>query len=131
MNLFIACQFPPGRREFLIKSFLIMKLSAFFLILSCLQVRANSYGQKITISVKNTPVQQVFKEIEKQSDYSFIYAEEQVAKMGPVNLNLVKTDLTIVLNLVFKNQQFTYTISGNTISVMGRPSFLINDASFN
>ena len=130
MNLFIACQFPPGRREFLIKSFLIMKLSAFFLILSCFQVRANSYGQKITISVKNTPVQQVFKEIEKQSDYSFIYAEEQVAKMGPVNLNLVKTDLTIVLNLVFKNQQFTYTISGNTISVMGRPSFLINDVSY-
>jgi hypothetical protein len=32
----------------------------------------NGYSQKISLDVKNKPVQQVFKEIESQSNYFFI-----------------------------------------------------------
>jgi TonB-dependent starch-binding outer membrane protein SusC len=127
MQLIICPNFRPKRRKLLVKSFLIMKLSVFFLILSCLQVCAKGYGQKITLSVINTPAEKVFKEIEKQSSYSFIYAKEQAAKMNAVDLNVVNTDLTTVLNSIFKYQNFTYTISGNNIVVKEKPLSQVND----
>lgn len=94
-----------------------MKLSAVFILAGCLQATANGYGQNITLSVKNTPAPKVFAAIEKQSGYNFIYAKEQAAKMKPVDLNVVSVDLVTVLNLMFKDQPFTYVISGSYIAV--------------
>jgi len=130
MKLIIHYQFSLEHRKFLRKSFLIMKLLVFFLAINCLQLCAEGYGQKITLSVQNAPVQQVFKQIEKQSDYSFIYAREQVAKMNPVNVNVVQADLITVLNLVFKQQGFTYTISGNNIVIKEKVFFAINKIDY-
>jgi TonB-dependent starch-binding outer membrane protein SusC len=127
MQLTIRFQFSPGGRKSLIKSYLIMKLSAFLLIFGCLQVQAKGYGQKITLSVTNTPVEKVFREIEKQSSYSFIYAREQAAKMNRINLDVVDVDLTIVLNSIFKYQKFTYTISGSNIVVKERILSVVNE----
>lgn len=117
-------QFSPRRRKRLLKTVLIMKLSAVFILAGCLQAAANGYGQTITLSVKNTPAPKVFAAIEKQSGYNFIYAREQAAKMKPVDLNVVNSDLVTVLNLMFKEQPFTYVISGAYIAVKERDGVL-------
>lgn len=117
MQLITCHQFPPEWRKSLIKYFLIMKLLVFFLIIGCLQVSAKGYGQKLTLSFTNSPVEKVFREIEKQSSYGFIYAREQTAKMNFVKLNVVDVDLTTALDSIFKYQRFTYTISGNNIVI--------------
>ncbi len=114
-------RFSPHRKKSFIKSFLIMKLSAILLIACCLQANAKVFSQKITLSVKNSTAEYVFHEIEKQTGYGFIYAKEQLAKMKPVDLNVVSTDLITVLNMLFKEQVFTYTISGNNISIKEKP----------
>lgn len=94
-----------------------MKLIAALMVIGCLQVSANGFSQKITLQVKNAPAEKVFREIEKQSGFGFVYAKEQLAKMKPIDLEVVNTELKSVLDLVFKNQFFTYTISGNNVAV--------------
>ena len=44
-----------------------MKLTAVVFIIACMQVSASGFAQKITISRQNAPVEQVLKEIKKQS----------------------------------------------------------------
>jgi len=113
--------FSSPRRKSLIKMILIMKLFALFLTVGCLQASAKGFSQKISLSVKNAPIVQIFQEIEKQTGYSFIYAKEQVGKMKPIDLHVVKVELFTVLKMVFSDQTFTYTISGGNIIIKEKP----------
>ena len=109
----------PGR--YLIKIILIMKITAILLTVGCLHAGANGFSQKISLSLKNTPLVQVFQKIETQTGYGFIYAKEQVGKMKPIDLHVVNAELFSVLEMVFKNQLFTYTISSGNIIIKERP----------
>lgn len=110
------------RRKCLTNSVLIIRIFAVFLTVGCLQASAEGYSQKISLSVKNAPLVQVFQQIEKQSGYSFIYAKEQVQKMKPVDLHVVKADLQTVLQMLFRGQTFNYTISGGNIIIKEKPA---------
>ena len=124
MELSIHPEFSPDRRKFLAKTAKIMKLSAFLLFVCCIQVSAKGFSQKITLSEKNSSVEKVFQQIEKQSQYHFVYAKEQVANMKTIDLTVVNIDLIEVLNRVFKNQDYTYTITGNYIVLKEKNSNL-------
>ena len=49
------------------KTFLVMKLTTFLLLVACMQVSAAGYGQRISISGQNLSLKKVFSEIQKQS----------------------------------------------------------------
>lgn len=51
----------------------IMRLSAFFFLIGVLHVSARTSAQKISIKTKNTPIKTVFREIEQQSGYFFLF----------------------------------------------------------
>ena len=121
--------FSPLGRKSLVKIFLIMKLIAIFLIAAALQVSGKGFSQKISLSVTNTPIVQVFQELEKQSGYSFIYAKEQLGKMAPIDLHVVKTDLSKVLKMIFRDQLFTYVMSGDNIIIKEKPA-IKNEAPY-
>jgi TonB-linked outer membrane protein, SusC/RagA family len=99
-----------------------MKLTTFFLLLGCLQLSAHGLGQTLTLRFKNTPLIQVFRAIEKQSSYNFVYGKEQVSNSRPVNISVENQELEQVLDLVFKDQALTYTISGKYIIVRKKPA---------
>ncbi len=80
-------------------------------------ITSNVYGQKISLDVKNKTVQQVFKEIENKSSYSFIYAKVQVEKIKPIDLKVENLDIAEVLDALFKNTTLGYTISGKNIII--------------
>ena len=107
-------------RNLLKKTMLIMKLSAFFLIIGCLQASAKSIGQKVSLSVKNAPAAKVFRIIEKQTGYGFVCAKEQLSTMHPIDVTINNAELSIALEEVFSGQQYTYVISGNNIVVKER-----------
>src|ERR1700716_3886317 len=115
-------QFSLHRRKSLIKPFLVMKLSAILMIIGCLHAGARGLSQNISLSVKNAPIEKVFREIEKQTGYGFIYAKEQLTKMKPVDVNVTNTGMVTVLNIIFKNQPYTYAISGNNIAILEKPA---------
>lgn len=49
---------------------------------------AMAQQQKVTIHLSNVKVQEVFKEINKQSGLDFIYSAEQLEQLGLVTLNV-------------------------------------------
>jgi hypothetical protein len=66
MNLMFARILLPERRR-ITKMLLVMKLTAFLVLLFCLQVSANGYAQRVTISEKNVSLVKVFREITRQT----------------------------------------------------------------
>lgn len=103
----------PGR-SFVYKC-LKQNLAFVFLIVTCLNAGAYGFGQQISLSVKNMPAELVFKKIERQSGLGFVYAKEQIALMKPIDIQVEKTNLKQALDLLFKDVELSYVISGNNI----------------
>lgn len=97
-----------------------MKLLLIFLTAFCVQVSASTaFSQRISISQKNMPLEQVLKEIKRQTGYFFLYDSDLVQqKSKPVSINVKNAELKEVLVLALKSQPFSYEIKENTILIM-------------
>ena len=113
----VLCNPPLKKRRLLLKTLLVMNLTAFFLLAACLQVNAKGYGQKITLSEKNVSLEKVFREIRKQSGYFFLYNNQQLEKVKKVTIEVKEASIQEVLDQCFKEQPLTYTIVEKTIVV--------------
>lgn len=102
------------------KLLLIMKLTAIILLAACMAASANGFGQQITLSEKNAPLQSVFEKIEKQSGYTFAYTGSQLAKARRVTIQITNGTLEQVLQICFREQPFTYTIIDKTVVVKAK-----------
>lgn len=94
-----------------------MKLLILLTVVACLQVSASGYGQTVTLSVKNTPLEKVFKEVKRQTGISFVYTRDQLKNTLPVTCNVVKAELKEVLSICFSNQPLLFVIEGNYVVV--------------
>lgn len=101
-----------------------MKLLILLTVVSCLQVSATGYGQTVTLSVKNTTLEKVFKEVKKQTGFSFVYTREQLKNSLPVTCNVVKAELKEVLSICFRNQPLSFVIEENYIVVQTKNTTL-------
>ena len=97
-----------------------MKLLILLTVVFCLLVSATGYGQTVTLSVKNTPLEKVFKEVKKQTGFSFVYTREQLKNSQPVTCNVVKAELAEVLSICFSNQPLSFVIEGNYVVVQSK-----------
>ncbi|HEY0176030.1 MAG TPA: SusC/RagA family TonB-linked outer membrane protein, partial [Pedobacter sp.] len=94
-----------------------VSLTLVLMIAAILQVRAYSYSQYVTLHEKNSPIEKLFKLIEKQSNYHFLYDKLDVIKAGSVTIDVNGVSVTEALNQCLKNQPLTYQIFSNTIVV--------------
>ncbi|MBX2933902.1 MAG: SusC/RagA family TonB-linked outer membrane protein [Ferruginibacter sp.] len=101
-----------------------MKLLILFTIVASLQVSANGYGQTVTLSVKNIPLEKVFKEVKKQTGFSFVYTRDQLKNSLPVTIHIVRAQLKEVLSICFSNQPLSFTIEGNYVVVQTKHTTL-------
>ncbi|HVU94040.1 MAG TPA: TonB-dependent receptor [Puia sp.] len=99
-----------------------MKLTAFLLLAACLEVSAGGFSQTITLSVHEAPLEKVFKEIERQSGYSFWYPSRHLANASKVTLQLRDASLDSVLRKCFEHQPFEYVIVERTVVIRARES---------
>ncbi|MBS1566086.1 MAG: TonB-dependent receptor plug domain-containing protein, partial [Bacteroidetes bacterium] len=102
------------------QTLLIMKMAIFFTLACCLNAAAHVTAQKITLSRKNMPLQQVFKEIHRQSGYDFFYNNKTLEHTGKVNIDLKDASLEEALAACFKDQPITYVIQNRLIIVRTR-----------
>jgi TonB-linked SusC/RagA family outer membrane protein len=119
LNAFLArlVQRPKGIKEHLTKTLLLMKLTATFLLVTCLQVHANSHAQKITLSESNVPLAKLFQKIEKQSSYMFWYNNAMLQQAKTVNINVKEATLQQVLDICFKDQPLSYSIIESVVVI--------------
>ncbi len=95
----------------------LMKLTTVLLIITCLQVSAKGLSQKVTIREDNISLQKVFLEIRKQTGVQFFYADDALKNAKPVSLSVRRESLEKVLDLCFRDQPLSYTLTDNTIIV--------------
>jgi len=70
------------------KIWLIMRLSVFLLFISIFQVSATVYSQvtKLSISQENATITEIFEEIEKQSEFKFLYRKDHIDVNRKINI---------------------------------------------
>jgi TonB-dependent starch-binding outer membrane protein SusC len=97
------------RRNVVTKQLLrVMKLTGFLILATCLHLSANGVGQSITLSVKNTSLKKVFKEIIRQSGTTIIYDDISLKDAKPVTVNVQNATTEEVLSVCLKGQPFSY-----------------------
>lgn len=96
---------------------LTMKLLILLTIIACLQSSARGFGQPVTLSLENAPLEKAFKEIKKQTGYSFVYTRVQLKNTLPINCQVKNGNLKEVLELCFRNQPLSYLIEDRYIVV--------------
>ncbi|MBB5438585.1 TonB-linked SusC/RagA family outer membrane protein [Pedobacter sp. AK017] len=90
------------------------------LLIAFMQISFAANAQKISLSKKNAPLTEVFRELKKQSGYGFMINREQVKMAKPVTINMNDDELEKVLNKCFEGQPFTYKLEGKMIVVIDR-----------
>ncbi len=73
--------------------------------------------QKVTIHLTKVGVQDVFKEINKQTRLNFVYNAEQLKEIGSVTLNLKNVTVDSVLTRLFEKTSFTYKFEMQSIII--------------
>lgn len=104
-------------RHFVLKIFITMKLTAFLLLLACLEVSAGSYSQTVTFAGKGQVLRQLFTAIEEQTDYVVVYKKELITKAVPFTINVREKPLQEVLSLALANQPLKFSIEDKTIFI--------------
>lgn len=98
-----------------------MRLSIIIMIATILQASAAGFAQKITLSKKNAPLENVLKEIRKQTGYDFFYDAKLIRQSAPVSIVLNDVPLDDALKLLFTGQPFIYSKSEGTIIIYESP----------
>lgn len=103
--------------------FRIMKI-AIIALFTCaytlFATEANSQKRKISIQGNNFSIQEVIREIEKQTDYLFVYDKNEVNTNKRISLNADNEPVSDVLNKVFEGTDITYRLVGKNITLIRR-----------
>lgn len=81
------------------------------------QAIANVYAQKITLHVKNAPIEKVFKEIQRQSGFRFVYTNDKLHGVQPVNIDVTNATLDEALTQCMAGQPITYMVIDDYIVI--------------
>ena len=86
-------------------------------LIAMVPVSAFAQVLKISMTKTNVSIESVLRELEKQSEYTFFYNDNQVKLNKKVSINVSDAPIETVLNEVFKNSGYTYKIVDNQIVV--------------
>lgn len=98
---------------------LCMKLSMILLLAASLQVSANSYAQqvKVSLSMSDASVVDVFQALEKLTHYTFLYKNELLGKCGKVDVQASDEELGLVLEKMLTPWGLSYRIDDNVVII--------------
>jgi TonB-linked SusC/RagA family outer membrane protein len=100
------------RTPHLIKLLRVMKITCLLLMIALVQVSASTYSQstKLTLNLKNVALSEVFKEIEKTSEFRFFFDSKEIDPSTQVTVRTKDSNIEKILTDVFDNSDVTYEI---------------------
>lgn len=103
----------------------VMKLTFITLFLSTTGMFAsvNSQNTRVNIHVNNANTQIVLNEIEKQTDYLFVYDTKEIDLNRKVSVEAQNKTVADVLSSVFTQTDISYAMEGNNIMLMRKKHF--------
>ncbi|NGM61268.1 TonB-dependent receptor [Sphingobacterium sp. SGG-5] len=95
-----------------------MKLLISIMLLSALSAQASIvFGQRVNLKVQNVQLRSVFREIQKQTNYDFLYVSADLKGSTPVSVNFVDKPLKEALESILKDQPISFEIDKNTVLI--------------
>ena len=115
-----------GRYRFLFKWLRVMKLTMLFILTALIHVSASVYSQqtKLSLSLQNVSVREVLKQIEDQTEFFFLYKNENVDVNRIVTVEIKEKPVESLLDQIFQGTSVSY-------EVVNRQIVLVNNAKNN
>lgn len=107
-----------GRKR--LKTLLIMKFLALFLVVLTFQLSAKVYSQvaKVTLELEGVTFEQFVKKLEAVTDYTFLYRDAQVEKLDRLSVKCRGERLEQVLEQCLKGTDLTWRLVDRTVVIM-------------
>ncbi|MBO9563794.1 MAG: SusC/RagA family TonB-linked outer membrane protein [Niastella sp.] len=121
------CNSPVLYRLFTNQNMRIMKLMAVLLFTACMQVSAAGFSQTVSLQEKGASPERIFQQIKKQTGYTFWYKLELLEGARNVDVSLRNAPLVQALDIVTKDQPFTYEIIGKTVVIKKRTLHIMQE----
>ncbi|HEY0298309.1 MAG TPA: TonB-dependent receptor plug domain-containing protein, partial [Arachidicoccus sp.] len=96
-----------------------VKLSCFILLVTCLQVSAKGFSQRLTLMLKNVSYSQAFSTIEQKTSFRIIFSDDLLPETT-VSVNAHNESLTDIMNEILEGTNLTYRILDNKVIVVSR-----------
>lgn len=105
------------------KLFLIMKLTMILTLLLSIHVMGSVYSQntKLSVDVKNTTLEDVFAKLAGQSEFQFVYNDEEVSVVKNVTVNFKNSTVEQILDEILKNFDLDYRVVNNVVVITPAP----------
>ncbi len=114
----IACQTIFWlKKKRIIRALMIIKLTSIFFLALSICASAKGFPRNVSISKKNVSLDEVFRDIKKQTGYTFVYNEALLDKAKKVSLLINDASIQRVLDECFKDQKLTYTIVNKMVVI--------------
>lgn len=110
------------RRREVVKMLLMMKILSVFCFAFVFNAQASLYAQngQITLSLKNTQLSEVFKLIQQQSDYRFLYSNELLKTASPVSIHIDSQDIGEVMSVCLRDSKLDFEIKEHIVLIKER-----------
>lgn len=99
-----------------------MKFFILFMVLSTLNITASIYSQyaKVSLDINNGSIEEVFQEIENQSEFNIFYKVDQIDITKKVSINAEEQLLSEVLDDVLAGQDVSYAVLDKIIVIKSK-----------
>jgi TonB-linked SusC/RagA family outer membrane protein len=107
-----------GRKNVKKPPVFLRHLSILFLTAVCsFCLHAKAFSQTVTISKDAASIRDIFREIYKQTKRQFVYTDKVLEGAKPIDIHVRNVSPDQALDICFKNQPFTFVLSGNAIII--------------
>lgn len=94
-----------------------INLTTVLLITFIVQVSANSFAQKISLSARNKPIVEVIKEIRSQTGLDFMFTNSAISNARPVTITVKNVELSEVLKQISATQPLDFTFQDKSVVI--------------
>ena len=93
----------------------------FAILLFIGSINLSAQNRKLTLSLENVSLRQLFNSIEKQTDYKFLYRDFILDNKKDLSIKVEGKEITYVLDQVLPGKELQYKIQGNNINIIRKP----------
>ena len=108
------------KKRSLIKLLIAMKLTLLLFLLTAAQVFGTAYSQgtKLSLNLQNATTEDIFEDIEKQSEFKFLYNNDLLDNKNHGNVKYNQQTVEVILDDVLKGSANKYTVLENNLIVI-------------
>jgi TonB-linked SusC/RagA family outer membrane protein len=111
------------------KLWLVMRITTVLLIAAIMQVSAAGFSQRITLTKKNTPLEDVLRELHIQSGYDFLFDREVILKAKSINIQITDVSLKEALDASLSGLSLSYHIKDKSVIIKAKPISILERMS--